>query len=115
MSCCGAENVENRKNLTVGFMGKGKVSFVVVFCFILLAGAVAATVQELRKPDVRVGDVWRNNPMDQDNPFDEQLTKYYRVTAVQGDYVQYVWMEVDIVESGTKWDFRNWTLKSRKN
>ena len=95
-------------NKTVGAVIK--ISFLLVLGIITILFISTFVSKGIEKMELSKGDIYYYE-FNEDNPFEEKFTKYYKVIDVKGNYVQYVDTVRNDTSSCSRSSFVRWNKK----
>lgn len=96
----------------------GKLRSVIGITFLMVLGTLVIlfistfTLKGIEKMELSKGDIYYYE-FNEDNPFEEKYTKYYKVIDIKEDYVQYVDTVRNDTISCSKSSFVRWNKKMK--
>ena len=96
----------------------GKLRSVIGITFLMVLGTLVIlfistfTLKGIEKMELSKGDIYYYE-FNEDNPFEEKYTKYYKVIDVKGNYVQYVDTVRNDTSSCSRSSFVRWNKKMK--
>ena len=96
----------------------GKLRSAIGITFLMVLGTLVIlfistfTLKGIEKMELSKGDIYYYE-FNEDNPFEEKYTKYYKVIDIKDDYVQYVDTVRNDTISCSKGSFVRWNKKMK--